>query len=92
MKGEQVLSDYLDAAMRKARYKLLAKREGFFGEIPGFRGLWANARTLEECRDELRSALESWLLIKVRHQDTDLPIVAGIDLNNPPARKKAKVA
>jgi predicted RNase H-like HicB family nuclease len=87
----RMLTDYIQAAMQKARYKILGGNEGFFGEIPGFKGLWANARTLEGCRDELRSVLESWLLIKLRHNDHDLPVVNGINLN-PKRSRKTKVA
>ena len=76
-----MLTDYIEAAMRKARYKLVDKRERFFGEIPGFKGLWANAKSLEGCRDELRSVLEDWLIIKLRHNDDDLPVVNGLNLN-----------
>jgi predicted RNase H-like HicB family nuclease len=86
-----MLTDYIEAAMRKAKYKILGGREGFFGEIPGFRGLWANAKTLEACRDELRSVLESWMVIKLRHNDDDLPVVEGINLN-PKTPKRSKVA
>lgn len=86
-----VLTDYIDAAMRKAKYKILENGEGYFGEIPGFRGLWANANALEACRDELRSILESWLIVKLRHNDNDFPVIRGINLNGK-ARKHAKVA
>jgi hypothetical protein len=86
-----MLTRYIEGAMRKARYKLLANGEGIFGEISGFKGLWASAKTLDACRDELQSVLEDWLLIKLRHNDCDLPKVGGIDLNSP-GRKKSKVA
>lgn len=86
-----MLTDYIDAAMRKARYKLLDRREGFFGEIPGFSGLWARDKSLQECHDELRAVLESWLIIKLRHNDDDLPVVNGLNLN-PKNSKRCKVA
>ncbi len=76
-----MLTDYINAALRKAKYKLLDDGEGVFGHIPGFPGLWANASSLERCRDELQSTLEAWILVKLRHNDTDLPRVAGINLN-----------
>lgn len=85
-----MLTDYIAAAMRKAKYKILEGSEGFFGQISGFGGLWANAKTLEACRDELRSVLESWLIVKLRHND-DLPVIGGINLNVR-GRKKTKVA
>src|SRR5881394_2961524 len=56
-----MLTDYVEAAMHKAKYKLLGGGDGFFGEIPGFRGAWANAPTLEGCREELREVLEDWM-------------------------------
>ncbi len=77
--------------MSRAKYKILDDGEGIFGEIRGFEGLWASAATLEACREELRSTLEGWLLVKIRHNDDDLPIVKGINLN-PKARKKSRVA
>src|SRR4051794_35151381 len=86
-----MLIEYVEAAMRKAKYKLLDENEGFFAEIPGFRGVWANAKNLEACRDELQSVLESWLIIKLRHNDNDLPVVNGMNLN-PRTRKRRKVA
>jgi hypothetical protein len=33
-----MLTDYVAAAMHKAKYKILNDEEGYFGEIPGFRG------------------------------------------------------
>ena len=60
-----MLSDFILKKLRLARYKLL--RDGsYFGEIPGVRGVWANADSLEQCRDELREVFEDWLLLKIR--------------------------
>jgi predicted RNase H-like HicB family nuclease len=85
-----MLTEYVEAAMARAKYKILDDDEGFFGEIPGFRGVWSNARTLEGCRRELREVLESWMLVSVR-LGHDLPIVGGINLNQRKGRKR-KVA
>jgi len=74
-----MLTKYIDAAMRRAEYEDLGD-EGWFGHIPGFQGLWANAPTLDEARQELRSTLEDWLLIGLR-LGHPIPIVDGIDLN-----------
>ena len=51
--------------MRKAKYEILESGEGFYGEIPGFEGVWANAANLEDCRAELADALETWLLFRI---------------------------
>ena len=37
----------------------------FYGEIPGFEGVYANAKTFEACRDELGEVLEGWILLRV---------------------------
>jgi hypothetical protein len=60
--GHPVLTDYLRAALREATYEILPNGEGFYGEIPGFQGVYANAATLEACRQELEEILEEWVL------------------------------
>ena len=49
-----MLTEYIQAAMRRAKYKLIDEEEGFFGEISECPGVWADAPSLEACRDELR--------------------------------------
>ena len=75
-----MLTDYIQAAMRHARYEILEDDGTFYGEIPVCRGVWANAKTLDECRAELQSVLEDWILIRVR-EGLSLPKVDGINLN-----------
>jgi predicted RNase H-like HicB family nuclease len=65
--------------MRKARYELLDAEEGFYGEIPGFQGVYAQAMSLEACREELASTLEDWILFRVSRQLT-IPTVDGLSL------------
>ena len=60
-----MLSEYIEKKLKKARYKLL-KEGSYFGEIPGLKGVWANAKNLEDCRKELKEVLEDWLLLKIR--------------------------
>jgi predicted RNase H-like HicB family nuclease len=85
-----MLIDYIEAAMHRAKYELLADREGFVGQIPGFRGLIGHGHTLEDCREDLHGALQSWLLVKLRHGDRDLPVVDGINLVAGKVRPKAR--
>ncbi len=74
-----MLTDYIRAAMRKARYEILPDDGTFYGEIPGFDGMYANADTLERCREELEEILEEWILLRV-FKHLPLPAVDGIDL------------
>ena len=73
-----MLITYIQSAMRLAKYEILADGQ-YYGEIPGFQGLWAQAEILEACREELQSALEDWLVLGL-HMGHELPVVAGIHL------------
>lgn len=75
-----VLNKYIAAALRRAHYEILDGDEGFYGSIPELPGVWAQAATLEECREELSSALEDWLLFSLSRQQT-IPEMDGIDLS-----------
>lgn len=72
-----MLLDYIGAAMKRARYEILADDGSYYGEIPGFDGVWANGRALELCRDELQQVLEEWILFRVS-RSLPLPSVGGI--------------
>lgn len=74
-----MLTRYIQAAMRKARYEILPDDGSFYGNIPGFDGVWANAPTLEACREELEEVLEDWIVLGLSKQ-LPLPVVKGIEL------------
>ena len=73
-----MLTDYIRAAMRRATYEILSDGT-FYGEIPGFQGVYTNAETLETCRELLQEVLEGWLILGLRLNHT-LPVVDGINL------------
>ena len=54
-----MLSEYIARKLSQAKYKILGDGT-YFGEIPGLRGVWANADTLDECRKQLQEVLEEW--------------------------------
>ena len=74
-----MLTEYIQKAMRHAHYELMEDGR-FFANIPPCPGLWADGKTLEECREELQSTLEDWLMIKLRHGDR-FEVIDGIDIN-----------
>lgn len=73
-----MLIQYVHAAMHKAVYEILSDGT-FYGEIPGFQGVYANAATLESCREELQEVLEGWVVLGLQ-MGHSLPVVEGIDL------------
>ena len=74
-----MLSKYILSAMKKARYEILKDDGSFYGEIPGFRGVYTNSNTLEECREELEEVLEEWLFFRIS-RNLSIPEVNGIEL------------
>ena len=57
-----------------------APTSGCSGKIRECHGTIAFGETLCQCQSELRSVLEGWLLVKIRHGD-HLPVMDGLDLN-----------
>ncbi len=74
-----MISDYINTAMRKAHYEYLAEDKLYYGEIAGFDGIYATANQLEDCREELQSVLEDWLLLSI-HENLPIPIIDNISL------------
>ena len=74
-----MLIEYIQAAMRNAKYAILQDGEGYYGRIPAIKGVWANAETLEECRDELQQVLEEWIVLGLR-LGKSIPAIDGIEL------------
>jgi predicted RNase H-like HicB family nuclease len=74
-----MLTKYLEAAMRHAHYEILKDDGTYYGEIPGCRGVYANATTLEKCRIELAQVLEDWVLFRI-YKNLSLPKIDGIKL------------
>ena len=56
---------YIAEAMRHAKYEILADDGTYYGEIPECRGVYANEKTLEDCREKLQEVLEEWLLFRI---------------------------
>ena len=74
-----MLTKYIRAALHHAKYEILSDDGTFYGEIPQFNGVWANAATLEECREELAEVLEEWILFRI-YKNLPLPVIDGIEL------------
>ena len=63
-----MITEFINKKLKTARYKIL--EDGiYFGEIPGLKGVWASAKTLENCRAELQEILEDWLLLKIKENN-----------------------
>ncbi len=74
-----MLLNYIAAAMRRAKYEILPDDGSFYGAIGECSGVYANAETLETCREELQEVLEEWILFRVS-RNLPLPEFSGSKL------------
>jgi predicted RNase H-like HicB family nuclease len=65
--------------MTMAVYEIIEEDHTYYGEIPNFQGVWANHKTLEGCRNELKEALSDWIALRLT-LGLELPIIDGIIL------------
>lgn len=75
-----MLMKYIQSALRQAKYEILKDDGSFYGEIPEFQGVYSNADTLEDCRNELAEVLEEWIFLHLA-DNMPLPVVDGIKLS-----------
>ena len=79
------LSAYLTQAMERAKYEPL-EDGAFRATIPPCVGVIAFGKSLHKCDEELRVALEDWLLAGLK-LGQHIPPINGIDLNAEPKRE-----
>jgi len=74
-----MLTAYIEATMRHARYEQLEDAGSYYAEIPDLRGVWANGPTRKAVEHELREVLEDWILVGIAHH-AEIPVIDGISL------------
>jgi predicted RNase H-like HicB family nuclease len=83
-----VIIEYINEALKKAKYEIINDEDPYYGEIPEIKGVWATGKTLEECRQQLRETLDEWLILSFK-KNLPIPDINGIDLN---LKLSAKIA
>ncbi|HEX3722638.1 MAG TPA: hypothetical protein VHV31_07590 [Nitrolancea sp.] len=75
-----MLTRYIEAAMRQARYEWLTESNEFYGEIVETPGVWATGATRESCTEELQEVLEDWIVLglSMHHR---IPVIDGVNVN-----------
>ena len=61
-----MIVEYIQEALRRAKYEIIEDKEPYYGEIPRLKGVWATGKTLEECRNNLYEVLEGWIFIRLK--------------------------
>ena len=75
-----MLAQYIDMAVELARYEIIEDDHSYWGEIPGFQGVWAKHETLAGCQRELREALSDWVALRLK-MGLDIPALGNVNLN-----------
>ncbi len=70
---------YICEAMKRAEYERMEDGQ-FFASIPEFEGLWATGATVEEARNDLEVALESWIVAAMTISHSSLPKLGNVTL------------
>lgn len=61
-----MLIEYIEEALKRARYEIINDEEPYYGEVPELRGVWATGKTLEGCRKNLKEVIEGWLIVSIK--------------------------
>ncbi|MHB8470729.1 MAG: hypothetical protein ACYDCH_13400 [Gaiellaceae bacterium] len=76
----QLIRQYAQLATRHAQ--LRRDEDGdWYAEIEGFAGVWAKEATPQETFKVLEDVVFEWVLLKIRDEDRDIPVLESLDLN-----------
>lgn len=71
-----MITEYIQAALSKAKYEIIEDEEPYYGEIPELAGVWAIGKTLEECRRNLAEVIDGWLVLRLK-KGLPIPPIGG---------------
>ena len=76
----QLILQYAEVAARHARTRELDDGT-WLADIDGFDGVWSNEASPKQALDVLGEVVFEWVILKIRDEDRDLPVLDSIDLN-----------
>jgi predicted RNase H-like HicB family nuclease len=76
-----MLTEYIEEALKKAKYEIIDDEEPYYGEVPELKGVWASGKTLEECRKKLKEVIEGWLILSIK-KGLSIPELDGITIED----------
>jgi predicted RNase H-like HicB family nuclease len=75
-----MIREYIDEAIKRARYEIIEGEERYYGEIKDCPGVWATGKTLEQCRKNLEDTLDGWLFVHISKR-IDIPPLGKIRIS-----------
>jgi predicted RNase H-like HicB family nuclease len=73
----KLLNDYIDAALKTARFETIDEGTRVYAELPQFRGAWADGKTRDEVAKTLRQVLKGWIELQLE-RGQPLPRLKGV--------------
>jgi predicted RNase H-like HicB family nuclease len=73
----KLLDDYIDAALRTARFEKIEKGARVYAELRAFPGAWADGKTRDEAAKTLRQVLKGWIKLQLERREP-LPRLKGV--------------
>jgi len=75
------LIEYIEEALKKAKYEIIEDEESYYGEVSELPGVWATGKTLEECRENLKQTIEGWIIISIK-KGLPLPKIGDLEIKD----------
>ena len=72
-----MITEYINAALNKAKYEMIENDEPYYGEVHGLDGVWATGKSLEECRRNLAEVIDGWLVVRLK-RGLEIPPIGKI--------------
>jgi predicted RNase H-like HicB family nuclease len=67
MEVMEMIVEYIQEALKRAKYEIIDDKEDpYYGEVPEFKGVWAQGKTLEECRQNLAEVIDGWIFVRLK--------------------------
>jgi predicted RNase H-like HicB family nuclease len=73
----KLLDDYIEAALKTARFEKIDKGTRVYAGLPQFRGAWADGKTRDEAAKTLRQVLKGWIELQLE-RGQPLPRLKGV--------------
>jgi len=71
--------EYIEEALKRAKYEIIDDEEPYYGEIEELQGVWATGKTLEECRNNLKNVIEGWILLSIK-KNIPIPKLGSVEI------------
>lgn len=75
-----MFAEYIQAALERAEYEIIDDPQPYYAHVPGLEGVWATGKTFEECRKELISTIEGWIVLGLR-MGHPIPAIDGCTID-----------